>query len=432
MSTPIKNPSHLMNSAALPAVVRFGIPIFIIGVLSLLLPSDFGSGVSLDARIDGLKLAIKLREVSVISSVKELWNADSPFLAILIVLFSIAWPYLNLLLTFLCWVTPWKTANAQRRETFIAVLDALGKWGLFDTFVLIMMMSSLNIVTDPAALGLGALVSSDPDSGADQPKLRTHLTPMWGFYGFFIAALLSLVGSHLVLYYQRRVIYSNANDEDKEGKEDGDTEDQYTDDSKSVTAPLTELCDISICHPMFYIIPSILFIVALSVGFSITVITFTYITLEGSEEINFSLASLGLKITDSPLPGKNKSGPQFMVVIYFIMSLVIPLINIIVFVVLYLYPMKIDAQKTVLYLAEVTFAWGTSGPLIFSLFASAAQVPRFANSLIGENCDGCFRVETETKWTVIVFLFGAVGHGLSAYYLLHKAHGALYLPSSKK
>jgi len=437
MSTAINNPSHLMNKAALPAVVRFGIPIFLIGVLSLLLPSDFGSGVSLDARIDGLKLDIKLREVSVISSVKELWNADSMFLAILIVILSISWPYLNLLLTFLCWVIPWKTANAHRRETFIAVLDALGKWGLFDTFVLIMMMSTLRIVTDPAALGFGALVSSDSDSGTEQQqKLRTFLTPLWGFYGFLIAALLSLVGSHLVLYYQRKVIYFKANDRDKDGKveEDGDAEGQYTDDDiKCLTAvKLTSLGGISLCHPMFYIIPSMVLIATLSVGFSITVITFTYITNEGAEEIDFSLVSLGLKITDSPLPGTNKNGPRFMVVIYFLMSLVIPLINIVVFVVLYLYPMKKDAQKIALYLAEVTFAWGTCGPLIFALFTSAAQIPRFANSLIGENCNGCFRVESELKWTVVVFLWGAVGHGIAAYYLLHKAHGALYLPSSKK
>ena len=148
-----------MNRAALPAVVRFGVPLFLIGVASLLLPSDFGSGVSVDARLDDIGIEIKLREVSVISSVKELWNAQSELLAILIVVFSIAWPYLNLLLTLLVWVTPWKTANAHRRETFIAVLDALGKWGLFDTLVLIVMMGGLQIVTDPAAIGCEFLLS---------------------------------------------------------------------------------------------------------------------------------------------------------------------------------------------------------------------------------------------------------------------------------
>ena len=147
------NPSHFKNKEALPAVVRFGIPLFFIGVLCILLPSDIGSGVSFDATIDGTGLEIQLITVSVFSSVKELWKAGSYAVAFFIVLFSISWPYTNLLLSILYWVKPWKNSEAKRREAIVALLDALGKWGVFDTFVLIILMVSLNFNTSPAALG---------------------------------------------------------------------------------------------------------------------------------------------------------------------------------------------------------------------------------------------------------------------------------------
>jgi len=247
-----------------------------------------------------------------------------------------------------------------------------------------------------------------------------------GILWIFIAALLSLIGSHLVLYYQRKVIYFNGHNSD--GKE-GDPEEQMKDDGHiEGVAALTALSGISICNPIFYIIPSILMIAFIVIGFFINVVSFTY---NSESETHFSLYSLGMGITDAPLPDTNKTGPRFMAVIYFLMSLVIPVLNIITFVILYLKPMKREAQKIALYIAEVSFAWSTTGPLVFSLFTSVHQVPRFANSLIGGLCDGCLLVESELKAEVTVYLFGTMGHGIAAYYLLHKAHTALYYPPPK-
>jgi len=257
--------------------------------------------------------------------------------------------------------------------------------------------------------------------------VRTWLTPMWGFYGFFAAALLSLVGSHLVMFFQRKIIFFNRHNEDGDTPGDGDTPEDEDGDDKII--PLTAMSGISTLKPLIHlIIPSVTFAVLLVTGFFVNVMSFSYETQEGINTVNFSLRSLGLKILDAPLPTTSKSGPMFMSVMYFIMGLVIPLLNLIIFVVLYLYPMKKDYQKTTFYLAEITFAWGTSGPLIFSLLSASSQVPKFANSIIGENCDDCFEVEGELKWTVILFLIGAIGHGLMAFYLMHKAHGVLYPP----
>lgn len=161
-------------------------------------------------------------------------------------------------------------------------------------------------------------------------------------------------------------------------------------------------------------------------GFCVNVMRFTYISTTGDEVEDFSLRSIGLKIPDAPLPTEGKSGPIFMVVMYILMSLVMPLLNMAVFSVLYLYPLSKNKQRTVFLFAEITFAWSTCGPLIIALLTSVGQVPRFATDVVAENCDNCFAIEGEMMWTVALYLLGTIGHGLMAYYLMYKAHGTLY------
>jgi uncharacterized paraquat-inducible protein A len=64
--------------------------------------------------------------VSIISSVKELWNAKSYALAIFICLTSVLWPFLKVFLSLAAWMVPIK--KIKKRERFIEILDSLDKW----------------------------------------------------------------------------------------------------------------------------------------------------------------------------------------------------------------------------------------------------------------------------------------------------------------
>jgi hypothetical protein len=122
-------------------LVRYGIPLWTVATLVLLILSDIGSGVSAEYILrsdEGIIEARSLLVVSIFTSVKELWLSGSYPLAILIAVTSIAWPYVKLLLTFYAWFTPYKTPRG--REFLLEMLDAFGKWSFVDIIVLVEIM----------------------------------------------------------------------------------------------------------------------------------------------------------------------------------------------------------------------------------------------------------------------------------------------------
>ena len=143
--------SHFQNVNAHSKLLRYGIPIYIVGVLSLLLASDIGSGISaaLYFSAGGKVLRVEqLLSLSIFTSVRELWKIGSYPVAILIAVLSIAWPYCKLILTMFVWFMPWESKNSRRRELIIEILDACSKWSLVDVLVLFILMVGLRYTAD--------------------------------------------------------------------------------------------------------------------------------------------------------------------------------------------------------------------------------------------------------------------------------------------
>ena len=61
-------------------------------------------------------------------------------LAILIAFFSGAWPYMKLFIMLFSWAAPSTLLTMHRRETYLQVVDALGKWSLIDFYVMMLML----------------------------------------------------------------------------------------------------------------------------------------------------------------------------------------------------------------------------------------------------------------------------------------------------
>ena len=96
-----------------------------------LLVADIASGVTAMTQIIDVEEGTIFDEtvvltVSIISSVSQLWNADSQVLAIFICLTSVMWPYLKLFFSLAAWLMPIR--SMATRERFIEVLDAMDKW----------------------------------------------------------------------------------------------------------------------------------------------------------------------------------------------------------------------------------------------------------------------------------------------------------------
>jgi hypothetical protein len=148
-----------MNEA-IPKLWRYGIPIYLLGAMSLLVVSDIGSGVTAEYILmqpDGTIFEQRtLLTVSIFNSVQKLWETGSYALAILIGVTSVMWPYIKLILTFLSWMVPFK--NIRRREHLLEVIDVLGKWSFVDIFVLLIIMVAFR---QTIAVGFGGKLTNN-------------------------------------------------------------------------------------------------------------------------------------------------------------------------------------------------------------------------------------------------------------------------------
>lgn len=62
-------------------------------------------------------------------------------LAIIIGLFSCAWPQLKLIAMLIAWIVPssFKYLSVHQRERLLIILDKYGKWSVIDFFTMLMM-----------------------------------------------------------------------------------------------------------------------------------------------------------------------------------------------------------------------------------------------------------------------------------------------------
>ena len=124
------------------------------------------------------------------NTVQDMWDAEVYLLATLIAFFSGAWPYIKLFTMFLCWMLPPNMLPLKWRHRILVWLDILGKWSLIDAFVLVLLMVAFYFTLEIV------------------PSLIIYVTvqPVFGFNGFLIATMMSLISGHIVLYYHRVVV----------------------------------------------------------------------------------------------------------------------------------------------------------------------------------------------------------------------------------
>jgi len=181
---------------SVPGSARYLIAIIILLDISIFVASNTGFGTGLTAVLTfGLeKVTIPgLFDFTLSNTVSDMWKAKVYPLSILVALFSGFWPYAKLILLLLCWIFPTRILSYQTREKCLMILDALGKWSLLDAYVLIMMLVGFRFQIVPPV---------------DAVRVDLYVQPYWGFYSFLAATVVSLVLSHVVLYYHRASVES--------------------------------------------------------------------------------------------------------------------------------------------------------------------------------------------------------------------------------
>ena len=197
--------ASMFTSSDVPAFVRFSMPIIVVGNIALFVSGHLSIGGAVNVYIKFAEEEIVLENVftfSIAQSVIELWNSGGKQLAILIMIFSVIWPYTKQLITLVVWFLPPHRLSVGARGSIFRWLDVLAKWSSADIFVLVVSLVAFNIMIQSPQV---------PFLSDEFYSIQLMLIPLWGLYANLIAQLVSQVSSHVIIHYHRRIIAAALN-----------------------------------------------------------------------------------------------------------------------------------------------------------------------------------------------------------------------------
>lgn len=362
----------LFKSEGVPEVTRFVLPILVVGTIVLLVSSNLsvGASVNLSLRLgDEKRIHLPgLFQFSLANTITEFYKAGIYPLLILVVVFSGIWPYAKLLLMLSAWLTP---HESLAREKQLQLLDALSKFSLVDTYVLVVMVVAFRFHLDVIeSLGIDIFVA-----------------PEFGFYSFLLATCLSLLLGHGMLYFHRRESrHQQVSMPEDETILESVLEHPYTVRENGSSLRLSRIFQV------FLFSCGLIAMVFLQLGFGEESFVFEIGGLAGmalgddSKRTSYSLLSLGAAIPKS-VENPHTVGILFLQAAYYFYAVVTPMACLLGLTVLFVCPMPLRMQRSLLVLSEIANAWSAVEVFVLSICAALLQISTFASFIIGDKCD---------------------------------------------
>jgi hypothetical protein len=272
-----------------------------------------------------------------------MWDAGIYPLSILIAAFSGFWPYAKLLMMTVCWIIPGRILKILHRERILIVLDALGKWSLVDSFVMILMMVSFHFTLLPRM--------SREDL---RMEVDAYVEPHYGFFAFVVATMLSLFLTHVVLYFHRKVT-SNERLVSQETElkslwyfSSADTKEKKERSTGWVLVIVLILISLGLIISGL-VIDSFQFEFKGAFGYLLEI-------LNQPNKTPYSALQLGMALPGASL-SPNSVGTRFIQVSFFLFIVVMPMLFLGCVSALWLLPMSLSKQRFVLSITEIVHAW---------------------------------------------------------------------------
>ena len=373
--------------------MRYGMILYLVGTLALLIAADIGSGVAALTQIvpdpnDNFSEVEEtvLLEASVFTSVRELWDAGSYALSIFIAATSVSWPYVKLLISFYAWMT---TITGPNRERLLVVLDVLGKWCFVDVVVFIEIM-----VIFRASIPLGG------------PTLEVYVVPKWGFFGFVAASMLDLIATHVMIHQHRKIVYPETPADDRTGLKNVG---RLT--SKRVIT-MTALLTTGIA---MYLTGFIIHIFRVKNSRNSVAL----------EPIDYSLHEVGQTLRDAGRE-TDQGAVIWLQILWFGLGMVGPLLSAIFQGALLWCPLNQTALRRVFTCAEVSNAWNSAEVFFLSTIFAVLEVPTFGSGLIDSGCANCYVVDSQLLAELAVLGIGCLFTLVASGMILRTGHSALY------
>jgi hypothetical protein len=369
----------LFQAKGIEKSIRFLIPMMVIGTIGLLVASNVSIGASVNMFLTLKAMTIELPELfqfSLASTIHEFYKAGIYPLLALVVVFSGIWPYAKLLWMLHAWFQPQQTAQRLNR---LLLLDALSKFSLVDTYVLVVMVVAFRFSVDVS----------------ETLYLNVYVTPQFGFYAFLGATCLSLVLGHAMLYFHRRALrYQEKQQLTADFLEEISPRESIL-DHPFVVKGNTAKKRLSRSFQVFLFSCCLVALVFLHIGFHEQSFVLEFGGLAGaildeqddtSKRTTYSLVSLGAAISKS-VRNPASLGILLLQAAFYFFAVVTPITCLLCFIILLLCPMTLSKQKKLLVAAEIANAWSAVEVFVLSICAALFQLSTFASFMLGKNCD---------------------------------------------
>ena len=420
-------PSSLIFHKRISNATRIIMPCAIVATVVVFMVSNFSIGASVDIQIsgpDGSGL-LKIPTITTFSlgkTVREMYHARVYTLMTLVLVFSGIWPYIKLIMMLVSWICPLSVLSFQGREWLLIWLDALGKYSLVDSFVLVLMLVSFKFhIAFPGVA-----------------TIDSYVIPAFGFYLFLLATVLSLVIGHGVTFLHRfttlpktrpssaRQSLSRYRFKINNGIE-GPRFVRFSRTANICWALITVVCAIFLC------------IGALDKSFTFEFQGLTGVVLGSERKTSYSLWTLGTSLPNS-VEDPNSIGMRIIQYTFFFFALLVPFACLLNVTILFFVPMTLKKQQIVFMLAEIANAWSAVEVFLLSILASMLELSQFAAFMVGDHCDfmkapffqdlfqgenTCFSVKSSVSAGVTYLCVGVGLNNFIVFAGLRLAHAAL-------
>lgn len=368
--------ASLMMDQRIHWAVRIIMPLLLLGNIALFISSNASIGAAVEILFTlGTDKTVKtpsLFNFGLINSIRDMWKAGIWPLSILVALFSGVWPYIKLIMMLVAWVFPLSMIPEKHRERILMVLDALGKWSMLDTYIMVLFLVSFHFHV--------ALPAADPSRVTSPIVVDVFVTAASGFLMFVLATVISLVLSHIILALHRHV---KARRDENEGIEAKEWRSLFT-----------------FCSPKKFVVPVRIGIaVALGIALALVVVGVSIVSfafhfyglagwalelLGGETERRYSVFTVGAAVTTSVQ--SITFTVVFTQIIFFLTAAVLPIVHLVVLIFLWLVPLTRRIQSRIYVACEVLYAWASLDVFVLSLVAAILEIGQFTEFMVGEGC----------------------------------------------
>eukprot|EP01088_Endostelium_zonatum_P017357 TRINITY_DN5082_c0_g1_i1.p1 TRINITY_DN5082_c0_g1~~TRINITY_DN5082_c0_g1_i1.p1 ORF type:complete len:1107 (-),score=186.33 TRINITY_DN5082_c0_g1_i1:147-3467(-) len=386
--------SSIFLTSRLPIWVRLIIPTLVGLNIAIFVLSNTSVGGSVHVRASGATSSDShvdspsMFSFSLSNTIRDMWRAKVYPLSLLIATFSGFWPYAKLLLMLICIFVPTRLLSASVRETLLRMLDALGKWSLIDSWVMVLMLIAFSLK-----------VRIPPDTEAPGMMFRVYVEPQIGFYTFLLGTMSSLALTHVVVAIHRHVNNSLLPVPSKPQITDKSISGRKT-NKKQNKKKYRALVIAAEGKYLRWLVPPLLIIsfVTLILGLLADSFRFEFKGAAGwglgvlsSPDSSPPVSSYNIIDIAGSIPAAsvtpNALGIRLIQFTFIVFVICVPIIHIIGLMIVFLTPLTFTVQKRLFIILEVLNAWSGLDVFVVGIIAAILEVQQFAGFIVGSKCD---------------------------------------------